>query len=317
MTQATWRRVTFYAGVDSLSPAVPQYAGVQGDHNATALTFVLEQALCSENYLYRVQSIDGMGNFDTTDLLKIEDNSLTVPLTALWTQAGGVGEIRLVISRLSEDLSEEQVLYTLSGHLYYDANADNQPQRQELQRGLTSLIACTRQAESQALEAAARAQTVSAYVDTSLRGIRIATQEARTATAELLHKAAAHAFDGEDGRGLSILGLYGTLAELQSVLPVGQRGDAYAIGTAQANDVYVWNPAGSAWQNIGNVLGSWTMNDLSIDAGDWNNGVGGWMMDSLCMDAGDWDSGAGGVSVLSAHEINANAHTNLILDGNS
>lgn len=149
--------------------------------------------------------------------------------------------------------------------------------------------------------------------------LAIMSSEALSTAREIKAQAESGAFKGDngvDGHGLSILGIYASLTELQAAHSSGNPGDAYAVGTAAANDLYVWNATAATWQNIGNVLGSWTMNDLCIDAGDWNNNTGGWIMDSLCMDAGNWDSGGGAVSTLAEHAVNADAHSNLIIDGN-
>ena len=55
--------------------------------------------------------------------------------------------------------------------------------------------------------------------------------------------------DGEDGRSVTILGSYNTLAELQAAHPTGSIGDGYIVG----DDLYVWN--GSAWTNVGAIRG--------------------------------------------------------------
>ena len=54
---------------------------------------------------------------------------------------------------------------------------------------------------------------------------------------------------GTDGTGVSILGSYTTLAQLQAAHPSGQTGDAYLV----AGELYVWT--GSAWTNVGNIQG--------------------------------------------------------------
>ena len=59
--------------------------------------------------------------------------------------------------------------------------------------------------------------------------------------------------DGADGHGLVILGLYATLAALEAAHPTATEGDAYAVGTAESNVVYVWD--GSAWVNLGALVG--------------------------------------------------------------
>lgn len=59
--------------------------------------------------------------------------------------------------------------------------------------------------------------------------------------------------DGEDGHGLVIMGLYATLAALEAAHPTAAEGDAYAVGTAESNVIYVWD--GNAWVNLGPLSG--------------------------------------------------------------
>lgn len=59
--------------------------------------------------------------------------------------------------------------------------------------------------------------------------------------------------DGADGHGLVIMGLYATLAALQSAHPTAAVGDVYAVGTAESNVIYSWD--GSAWVNLGSLRG--------------------------------------------------------------
>lgn len=320
------RTVMFYVGVDSVTPETPQYAGVQGDHNVTDLTFVLDQGLISADYLYRLEFIDGMNTFDTTDFLTVSSSgTITVPLIRSWTKAGGAGEARLVISKLNEAMSEELILYTLVGHVYFESKDGCDEQEDDAVRGLTTLIVGVRQAQSSAYQSSVHANLAAERVEdavsladsamslanTAAANASNAALDARHAATDILNKAVSGEFDGH---GLSVLGLYGTLADLQAAHPSGSPGDAYAVGTAAANDLFVWNAGESSWQNVGNILGGWTMNDLCIDGGDWTSGTGGWMMDSLCMDAGDW-SGTGTVDTLSEHEVDPNTHENLMIDG--
>lgn len=60
---------------------------------------------------------------------------------------------------------------------------------------------------------------------------------------------------GDQGDGLKILGLYGTLAALQSAHPTGSAGDAYAVGTADSNVIYVWDMDAGAWKSLGALQG--------------------------------------------------------------
>lgn len=60
---------------------------------------------------------------------------------------------------------------------------------------------------------------------------------------------------GEDGRAFSVKGLYATLAALQNAHPTGEAGDAYAVGTADDNTIYIWSTDTSAWTDIGPIMG--------------------------------------------------------------
>ena len=61
--------------------------------------------------------------------------------------------------------------------------------------------------------------------------------------------------DGADGRSFTVLALYSTLLSLQTSHPVGSPGDAYAVGTATNNEIYIWDVDGEEWRNIGALQG--------------------------------------------------------------
>lgn len=56
---------------------------------------------------------------------------------------------------------------------------------------------------------------------------------------------------GEDGTGVTILGSYNSLEELQQAHPTGAAGDSYLVN----GDLYVWSETDSAWKNVGNIKG--------------------------------------------------------------
>ena len=56
---------------------------------------------------------------------------------------------------------------------------------------------------------------------------------------------------GADGTGVSILGSYDTLAELDAAHHTGNPGDAYMV----AGDLYVWSATANAWENVGQIQG--------------------------------------------------------------
>lgn len=60
---------------------------------------------------------------------------------------------------------------------------------------------------------------------------------------------------GADGRSFTVKGIYGTLEDLETAHPVGEAGDAYAVGTESENSVYIWDVDTEAWTDIGAIQG--------------------------------------------------------------
>lgn len=61
---------------------------------------------------------------------------------------------------------------------------------------------------------------------------------------------------GDPGTGLTLLGQYDTLADLEVAHPTGQRGNAYFVGDEDEGVVYLWNPDESEWTNVGSLKGA-------------------------------------------------------------
>lgn len=60
---------------------------------------------------------------------------------------------------------------------------------------------------------------------------------------------------GADGRSFTVLARYPSLTQLEAAHPQGQPGDAYAVGSAAENTVYIWNEEDQDWQDIGPIQG--------------------------------------------------------------
>ena len=57
--------------------------------------------------------------------------------------------------------------------------------------------------------------------------------------------------DGKDGTGVTILGSYSTVTELNVAHPAGNPGDAYMVD----GDLYVWSMTVNVWLNVGSIRG--------------------------------------------------------------
>lgn len=60
---------------------------------------------------------------------------------------------------------------------------------------------------------------------------------------------------GKDGTSFKVLGLYASLSALQAAHPTGSSGDAWAVGTSEANSIYLWDAEKAQWENIGSIKG--------------------------------------------------------------
>ncbi len=152
------RNVVFTADADGVTPTQAQFAGVQGEHNATEVAFTLDSALQDPAYRYRFEYVDGAGGYDSTDFVDLDNQQAKVRLPQNWTSSGGTGTIRLCAVILDSENQEEQIAYTVSGRLKFAARNGCTPGELAYQKGLSALIADAHDAIEAADEAAENAQ---------------------------------------------------------------------------------------------------------------------------------------------------------------
>ena len=145
------REIDFIVEANSVSPATPQFAGVQGDHNCTLIAFSLPAPLISEEYKYRFEYVDGTNDYDSSDFVTLEGNLVKYMLPQAWTLNGGTGEVRLVVSLLNASGNEEQIIYTFAGKLYFSSRETGL--EKPICRGLSSLIEGAHEATNDAIAA--------------------------------------------------------------------------------------------------------------------------------------------------------------------
>ena len=137
------KNIYFSLTESGIEPNAPQHAGVQGEHNATSVTFTLPQAWLTAGYAVRAEMVDGAGAFDTTPFLDIIDGAVSVALPLAWTTAGGLAELRLAAAVLDGNgLPERAVAYSPTAYLYFESRMGEPANLREFpNRGLSSLIA--------------------------------------------------------------------------------------------------------------------------------------------------------------------------------
>ena len=90
------RTVDFTVTEKGISPAAPQWAGVQGEHQATRVRFKLPESLIGKGHHFHVEWIDGMQAFGMSEqLTATDDGKVAYLLPSAWTAAGGTAEVRL------------------------------------------------------------------------------------------------------------------------------------------------------------------------------------------------------------------------------
>ncbi len=160
--------------VDALggvSPSAPQYAGVQAEHNATQIVFDVQtwQAV-NPAFLYRLELVDSLGDYATTDLLPVESGKVRQLLPGAWTMHGGNALLRLTASQMTEG-AEEQVVYTASAWVFFDArDTGSGDLEEEARETVTVLLDETQKAASQAQESA---QLAAQYVGKSAYDVAV------------------------------------------------------------------------------------------------------------------------------------------------
>ena len=60
---------------------------------------------------------------------------------------------------------------------------------------------------------------------------------------------------GADGTSFTVLGRYDTLAALKAAHPTGSEGEAWAVGSAEDNDIYLWDVDEGDWNSVGSLQG--------------------------------------------------------------
>lgn len=118
--------ITFTVTRDTVTPAVPQRAGVYGDKGQAIVTFVLgaDLALGSECQ-YRVEITDGAGGYDVTELQLAQSGKVVLEIPTAWT-VPGVAALRLVAVELDDDLNEETRFHSVPAFLCFDSRDDGE-----------------------------------------------------------------------------------------------------------------------------------------------------------------------------------------------
>lgn len=122
------RTVDFTVTEKGISPAAPQWAGVQGEHQATRVRFKLPESLIGKGHHFHVEWIDGMQAFGMSEqLTATDDGKVAYLLPSAWTAAGGTAEVRLCAGKDETDEEHGQVFYSAVGRLTFSPRDEDLP----------------------------------------------------------------------------------------------------------------------------------------------------------------------------------------------
>ena len=182
------RTVTFKANASGITPNVPQFAGIEGEHKATRIVFELDPVLVNTSYKYRIEFSDGNGGFDTTEFIQASENTVSTLVPNLWTHAGGAGEVRLSAAVLDDEQNEEQVVYTVKGRLYFQSGMEGDPISVSEEGGLSGLVERANESIDAANSAAADAAASAVTADGAAGRANAAAQAAEEVAQEVQGK---------------------------------------------------------------------------------------------------------------------------------
>lgn len=126
------RVIEFNVSSDGIEPSVRVAAGIQGEHNATVLSFLLRPALFSalqaqkkegDSLRYRFDAFDGTGCALRAKSESLENDELNYYVTSQLSKYGGNAEVFLVITLLRNDNTELELL-SYPARLYFKAGVN-------------------------------------------------------------------------------------------------------------------------------------------------------------------------------------------------
>ena len=156
------RKIIYTVGSDGISPKTAQNAGVQGEQNATQITFVLNDSLISElkyqkeksggRLLYRFDTVDAGGFTDRTDYAELTDgvSEVSYSIGTDLSMFGGNSKVYLSITLEKEDSTLTE-LFSLPAILYFSPRSGAEYEDKE-KRSLSTLARIAKECSVTAVE---------------------------------------------------------------------------------------------------------------------------------------------------------------------
>lgn len=190
------RKIDFRVNANGVEPAARQKAGMQGEHNATELKFLLDGTLYAallekkregDSLRYRFDAFDGSGCPVCSGSEELTDSALVYNVPAALSAAGGNAEVFIVITLIRADNTELELLSYPARLYFVPSGEDNE---EKIHESMTTL----EQNAKNAADAAAAASAAAVEAKEAAAAALEQTEQARAA----IEAGSEFLFDGGD-----------------------------------------------------------------------------------------------------------------------
>ena len=146
------RNYEFLLSASDIEPRTIQHVGVQYEHNATEINFVVPQKLCDllsetanlKDVVFRIDVIDGEGGYHPSESIepKIKDDGVVLSYSIGYDVAsiGGVCRLCVVASRINDENCEDMIYCSAMARVEFENVYRNERQSTEFERGLNGIV---------------------------------------------------------------------------------------------------------------------------------------------------------------------------------
>ncbi|NCU28687.1 MAG: collagen-like protein, partial [Candidatus Moranbacteria bacterium] len=246
----------------SLSVQAPDmYIGFEGDNLVEERVFILDKLyreIDLSEFIFKLDIDNGIQT-DIADLIKVVGEE-TIELT--WIIDGRTtllnGRCSIQIRAYSQDLNDVQ-WYTSIGTVFVKKSLNipdtySSPLPSEFLQLEQEVDVARNEAKNAALEAEEYAEIAIAsslyppYIGENKNWFVFNVVDEIYVDTGILA-------EGTDGTSFVVKDLFPTIEELEIAHPIGDAGDAYAVGTTENNVTYIWSISSNEWANIGALRG--------------------------------------------------------------
>lgn len=185
------RIIEYTVTADGISPIAVQQGGVQGEHNATEVRFVIDsdffdvitEQAGNNTVFYHFEAYNGIGNKIRTEPFELKENTLVYQIENSLTQYGGNIRVILAIIVIEEDTAK-MITYSYPANLKLKNRPDGKDEEVKEINEVSVLVASAKVAADTANRAAGAAELFKDDADNYSQEAIAAANESKTAAKE-------------------------------------------------------------------------------------------------------------------------------------